>query len=507
LRRVQFKNLNLQNRDKANDGRHIAFSDTEAVVLSLNFLRIMSVLGRSLFLALVSIALSTSLVFAQTDEGAEDPVAIFNAGQELHERGEFAEAVKRYEKALELVPEFPEAEYQRGAALLSLGRRDEAEASFRRALGLRPEWTLAMTSLGSLLVTKDPAAAGAILEKVIKAEPQNSLALTALTELRLKAKAPPQVIRELLAKVTSLTSGKANPPASLWAARAALESSLGFRSESRTSLANALAIDPKNKNILAQTADTALADGDVLKAKVLTERLKAASGDTPEAAYLDAAILAHEGKAAEALKILDQMSAPTAAAAELRDRLRAATTSSSELEKLLEADPRNAGILGRLCVDYRRADPAKAVDYCRRANAAEPDNVNHAVGYAAALVQAKQFDAAAGLLKRILAIAPDHATVHANLGAALFQQKRYAEAKAEFRWLTDKQPKEPAAYYFLAISHDQLGEYIDALANYQQYLRLADPARDLTEIEKVKLRLPQLERLVKDGKGSRRNEK
>jgi predicted Zn-dependent protease len=380
---------------------------------------------------------------------------------------------------------------------LSLNKTGEAEASFRRVLELRPEWTLAMTSLGSLLVQRAPAEAERMLETVIKAEPQNSLALSALTELRLNAKASPAVLRDLLTKIISLTSGKVNPTASLWAARAALESALGLKADRRMSLANALSIDPKNQSVLSQAAETALTDGDVLRAKELTERLRTVTGETAQIKYLGAAILAHEGKTAEALKALAGIAEPNTAAVDLRNRLKAATATSTDLEKLLEADPKNVGVLARLCGHYRREDPAKALDFCRRANAAEPDNINHAVGYGAALVQAKQFDAAVDLLKRILAIAPDHSTVHANLGAALFQLKRYAEAKTEFRWLTDRQPREPAGYYFLAISHDQLGEFLDALANYQQYLRLADATRDLTEIEKVKLRLPQIQAKVK----------
>ncbi len=453
-------------------------------------------------LLLLLLALMAFAATAQVEETDDDPVAIFNVGQELHERGRLVEAIEQYSKAIELVPEFPEAEYQRGAALMSLGRNDEAERAFRRAIELRPEWTLSLTSLASLLVPKVPAEAEHMLEKVIKAEPQNSLALSALTELRLNAKAPRAALIPLLDQITSLTEGKVNPTASLWGARAALESALGLKAESRRSLASALAIDPKNRSVLSQAAEFALADGDLLKAKELADRLRGAGGDTVRVKYLGAAIMATEGKTTEALKALSEIP-DDRAAIELKLRLKASSASPADLEKLLETDPQNVSLLARLCVSYRRDQPQKALDYCRRASAAEPDNVNHAVGFGAALVQAKQFEAAATLLKRIVTIAPDHATAHANLGSALFQLKRWAEAKVEFRWLTEKQPKEATAYYLLGISHDQLGEYLDALANYQQYVRLADPVRDVTDIEKVKLRLPQVEKLIKEGKGKR----
>jgi len=85
----------------------------------------------------------------------------------------------------------------------------------------------------------------------------------------------------------------------------------------------------------------------------------------------------------------------------------------------------------------------------------------------------------------------------------LFQLKRFDEAKAEYQWLIERQPNLAAAYYFLAITHDQLGEYLDAMANYQQFLRLADPVASKAEIEKVNLRLPTLQKQLRDGKGKK----
>ena len=106
-------------------------------------------------------------------------------------------------------------------------------------------------------------------------------------------------------------------------------------------------------------------------------------------------------------------------------------------------------------------------------------------------------------MRKIVEIVPENWTAHANLATALFQLKRYPEAKTEFEWLTAKQPKSPAAYYFLAIAHDQLGEYLDAMANYQQYLRLADPVQNKVDIDKINLRIPSLQRDIKAGKGKK----
>lgn len=438
---------------------------------------------------------------AQEDE-TQNAVAAFNEGQNLHEKGDLAGAIKLYERALNAVPEFPEAAYQRGIAYLALGRSDEAESSFRKASGLRADWTLALTSLASILIQRDELGeAEKILQKVVDLEPQNPPALAALSELRLRSNAAPATLQELLTKITVLTS-KANPTASLWSARAALENALGKRNAAKSSLAGALAVDPKNATALFQVADIALAEGDPAKANEIALRLENTSANADRLKLLKANILAQESKTDDALKQLDSIQRPDAAAADLRMRINAAkATNPADLERQLETDAKNPLILGRLCSLYRRDDPAKALAYCRRASEMEPQNINHAVGFGAALVQAKQFDAAIKVLRKLIQIAPDNTTAHANLATALFQLKRYSEAKPEFLWLTLAQPKSPAAYYFLGITHDHLTEYIDALANYHQYLRLADPVAGRLEIEKVNLRLPSLEKLIKAGKG------
>jgi len=153
--------------------------------------------------------------------------------------------------------------------------------------------------------------------------------------------------------------------------------------------------------------------------------------------------------------------------------------------------------LERLCILSRTENPQKSLDYCRRASELEPNNINHAVSFGAALVQAKRFPEAANFLLKIKQLAPDNYTARANLAAALFQLKRFQEAKTEYAWLTERQPDLSVGYYFLAIAHDNLGEYIDAMANYQQFLRLADPKVNQLEIDKVNLRLPSLDKLIK----------
>ena len=441
---------------------------------------------------------------ASAQETAPDPVAIFNEAQDLHEKGDLAGAILLYDKALKIEPAFPEAAYQRGVAQQALGQDDEAENSFRHAVEVRPDWTLAMTSLGSLLVQKgETAEAEKLLTKVLEAEPQSPPALAAMADLRLRTNASADILKELLVRMITLTM-KANPTASVWSARAALEARLGNRAGAKQSIESALAIDPTNKAALYQTADMALADGDIERAKDAVRALEAVSPKAEPLAILKANILAAEGKNDEALRLLDSMPG-SQAAGEARKRIAHGTASVEDLEKQLESNEKDAAVLGRLCTLLRRDDPAKAINFCRRASEAEPTNINHAIGFAAALVQAKQYGSAVGVLRKLIEAAPGNWTAHANLATALFQSKRWAEARPEYEWLASKQPNLPATYFFLAITFDELGEYADAMANYQYYLKIADPVRNKLDIERVTLRLPPLQRLLNEGKGKKRN--
>jgi hypothetical protein len=78
---------------------------------------------------------------------------------------------------------------------------------------------------------------------------------------------------------------------------------------------------------------------------------------------------------------------------------------------------------------------------------------------------------------------------------------------AEYQWLLKSKPDLAIAYYFIATSHDYLGEYKQALEAYETFVSRADPKTNQLEIEKVNLRLPMLRRQIKLGEGTKRNRK
>ncbi len=451
------------------------------------------------FFASKSVVFVFILISVAGTFGQSDPVSLYNKGQDAHERGDFAEAIKFYDEALKLAPDFPEAEFQKGSAFVSLKKFDDAEKSFRRAVELRPDWNLPLANLGSILLQKNNfAEAEKVLTKAIEIDDLNFPAYVALTELRLKSKASPELLKNLLAKLVILTS-KQRPTSMIWASRGAIERELGDKLSAKKSLDNALAKDPNNQFALNERILLALSDSDFSRA-LEDSKILAQISSTAGNKLLLANVHVMTGDNEAALKVLETLDATDKDVLNLKNTIIAGSSKNiAELEKLLETDTKNAAVLGNLCSLTRTVNPLRSLEYCKRALEIEPTDIKPAVGFAAALVQAKQFENAIEVLRRILNIAPDNYTAHANLALSFFQLKRYAEAKIEYQWLSETKPNIAVTYFFLAICYDNLQEYIDSTANYQKFLQLADAKTNQLEIDKVNLRLPILQRQIKNG--------
>ncbi len=469
---------------------------------------------RALVVTLLLLAFGAS-TFGQGDDdiagGEADPVKLFERGQDAHARGDFTKALEFYDEAIKLRPDFPEAEYQRGHIFVETKRLAEAEKAFRRASELRQDWVQPFAALGDLLVVqKKDTEAEQALSQALKLEPTNATALLALTDLRLRTKAPREQLLQLLAALRPATTSSNSTP-NLWSARGTIERATGDAKSAITSFDRALALDQKNVNALVGRAQSLFDTGEFAQAIAVA---KDALRIDPSSTYAGSALIAmqlHMGNCDDAARTLDELDSATkqpSATASLRQTfaIQCATGENvrQTLEQALAKDPRNATVLSRLCELYRKDDPQRSVDYCRRALETEPGNANFATSYAAALVQARRFQEAATLLQRIIANAPDNYAAHANFATALYELKLFREAIAEHKWILNAKPELYVTHFFIGTAHDNLGEYPEALAEYEAFLRSADPQKFQLEIEKVNLRLPNLRNQIKLGQGKKR---
>src|SRR5215218_6350603 len=177
------------------------------------------------------------------DETAADPVKLFNRGQEAHAKKEYERAVELYEEALQVKPEFAEAEFQKAAALVALKRVPEAEKSYRRAMELRRTWALPPAALGLMLV-RTPGRereAEPLLRRALELDPKNLTASVALAEMRSRAGDSAESAT-LWRRATELKSDDA----SLWVSLARAELGAKNSAGALKSFGRALEGDPAN---------------------------------------------------------------------------------------------------------------------------------------------------------------------------------------------------------------------------------------------------------------------
>jgi tetratricopeptide (TPR) repeat protein len=465
----------------------------------------------------IAVLATTLLVFcwpvaAQDDFGdsAADPVRLFERGQSAHARGELEKALEFYEQAIKVRPDFPEAEFQRGNALVALSRLEEADAAFRRAIALKKNWSLPYSALGALLMRRQrDTEAATFLQQALAIDPQDNVALRLLSEIRLRSGDPKEAL-DLAIRATQ----SPNAPTSAWVGLAIAQRAAGNKDAARKTLDKVLTEAPDNLAALLERSDL-LTDEKQYDSAIndLKIAAKVRPGDKVVLSRL-AFVYQQAGKSEDAAAVAKEAGLeiqPTPGDDKIRvigtpEEIEAANsndpnTARKAIEKLIEKNPRSAMLIARLGASYRVDDPARSLELYRRAAELTPANAEYAVGYAAALVQARRFGEAAGILHQVLKDNPNNYSAHANLATALYELKQYAQAVPEFEWVIANKPEVIIAHYFIATSHDYLGEYPEALAAYQKFLASADAKTNQLEIEKVKLRLPTLQRQIQLGEG------
>ena len=445
-------------------------------------------------------------------DDAADPVRLFERGQGAHARGEFEKALAFYEQALKVRPEFPEAEFQRGNALASLNRLPEAAAAFRLAISQKKNWSLPHSALGILLLRQSQdKEAEQSFRQALAIDTKDSIALRMLAEIRLRAGDTKEAL-DLAKRATAIPEA----PASAWIALALAEKASGNKVAARKALDHVLADEPENVPALVERADLFTDEKNFeLAITDLKTAAKLKPADKGVASRL-AHVLQQAGKTEEADAVakaagleVQPPAGTTGGVVGTPEEIEAANSSDPSiarkaLEKLLEKNPRSAMLFGRLGASYRTDDPARALEFYRKASELQPEAAEYAIGYAAALVQGRRFPEAAHILRKVVQLNPDNYAARANLATALYEAKRYQEAIPEYKWILASRPDIVVAYYFIATSYDYLGEYPDALLSYEKFLSVADVKTNQLEIDKVKLRLPTLKRQIELGEGAKK---
>mgnify|MGYP000159185703 CR=1 FL=1 len=450
----------------------------------------------------------------------EEAIAKFEAGQAAHEQGRLTEAIALYTAALEQVPDFPEALYQRAAAYFALDRWEESEKDLARLLDREREVledataepTLAAffarghTLMAEVLLHRGRLAeAEAHLERALALDPRFPRARLVRASLALARRAPADALAEL-----KRAADLGPPTAAFYILLGMAEEQQGDAEAALQAYERALALDPnalaarearsrlllarkdyaraiEDLEVLARARQTTAAEQRLAEAYALAGRIE-------DALALFHRILAREPTHREARESVIALLERTGRSAE-------ALAHAQQLADAYPQDPRAHALLGELLLS---SDPEKAARAFEHAARLDPENLSHRTNLGAAFLKLRRFPEAIEVFTGVLARDPNNYPAHAGLGTAYFELKDYAQAAREFAWVIERKPETAVAYYFLAICYDRLRDYERALPLYERFLALADPAKHRTEIESVQFRLPALRRQIEEAKKRRR---
>lgn len=461
---------------------------------------------------------------AEVSDSLRQAAALFEAGQNAHQKGELEKAIELYGEALKRDPSLWQAEFQRGAAYFSLNKLSEAKASISSLLEHLKEFAdspelkqisaRAQTMLGDIALAESRVTeAEAAFRRALELNPQAARAHAGLAEILLIGGKNAEAIAEVKAAIEA-----GDERAATYSLLGEAQTLGGKYEEALLSLNESLKREPKNVIALRYRAEIFLARND----------LKAAIADLRASAEIEAALstrlrlagaLARAKQYDEAILLYRQILQTEPSNNEARTALAVVMIESgkgaeaiAQLESLIKSEPNRADLRAQLAELYLPAQPEKALEQYLTAAKIEPSQPSHQIGVAAALVKLKRFQEAAAASRQALAQNPKEDVAyfaHTNLATALFELDDFQNAAREFIWILNyqlgrrDQKRAAITLYFLGVCFDKLGDYEQALKAYNQFLAIASTDNQL-EIDKVKLRLPSLQRQIKEGKGKRK---
>lgn len=144
------------------------------------------------------------------------------------------------------------------------------------------------------------------------------------------------------------------------------------------------------------------------------------------------------------------------------------------LSKAIELNPQDAITPGNLCgaLALSKGRTIEAIDYCRQAVAALPEDVQGHANLAIALSNAGKVDEAIAELEIASKLVPGDAVIHRNLAIALAQKGRLDEAIQHLEKAMQIAPDFVEGYFYLGALYSTRGRLADALGQWRHLLKL-----------------------------------
>jgi tetratricopeptide (TPR) repeat protein len=451
--------------------------------------------------------LSATVLYAQSNHNGSDDARqraaiLFEKGQTEQAHGNLNNAVRRYTEAISSDPGLYQAYYQRALALMSLGEVDEAQTDLRQVVKLGPDFARGHRALGQLYLDRGltPDAIQE-LETALKLEPQLTGVRLYYASALIKTGKPAAAIDQLH---TANTQGEAS--SLTYALLGVAEERTGKTSEAFADYSQAIQMNANEATAREGRARLLEARGDFQKA-IEDCAIAYRSQPSPDIGIKLAQLHLHAGQPDSAILIYRALLNERPNDLTLRaDMLRIMADNGhlpeaeQQIKGLIQTQPGNTRILILAGDIYFKAQPELSADYYRQAVEQDPTDNTSRVQLGASLVRSKKFEQALPVLSEAISHDRSNVQAHTNIATALFELKQYPQAASEFAWLVQKRPGVPVAFYFLAISLDKMGDCLQSLRAYQEFIERADPAANKKEIDDASIRVSLLQKLVKQGK-------
>jgi protein O-mannosyl-transferase len=173
------------------------------------------------------------------------PEVYYNLGVVLAKKSQADEAIRQYQEAIRLKPDFAEAHSNLGVALAEKGRTDEAISQYQEAIRLKPDFAEAQNNLGYLWAEhgENLDQAREMIEKAVKLEPKNAAFLDSMGWVLLKLNRP----REALDYLLKATENSAQPDASLYDHLGDIYAALNQREKAAEAWRKSLSVEPSRQ--------------------------------------------------------------------------------------------------------------------------------------------------------------------------------------------------------------------------------------------------------------------
>ncbi len=490
-------------------------------------------------LLLMSLCLSDFFVVAQprsrtkarppenSDSVTQKAATFFEAGQEAHAAGKFEEAIKLYAQAIALDSSLWQAEFQRASAYFSLHRFSEARTSIAHVIEQLKDFTAspelkqtqakAEVLRGEIALAENQAGeAEAAFRRGLELLPNNKRAHLGLAQVFITNN---KTVEAITAAKAALAAGEDSDLIYALLGHAQMRNKQN--DEALTNLNEALKRNPGNSQALRDRAEIFVAQNNTAQA-INDLRALLALEQSPATMLRLAGLHRTARQYDEALKIYQQVAEAEPANQEAKTALAEIMLESGKAENaiaqlavMIKAEPNRADLRSQLATLLVVSAPEKALEQYEAAAKIAPENLNHKIGIGSALLKLKRFDEAVTVLRPLLTQSlkdEQMYTARANLATALFELKDYPNAVREYVWMLGylaqrgEQKKTALTSFLLGVCLDKLGDFESALKAYQQFLNLAVPEQQL-EVEKVKLRLPSLQRQIAAGQGIKNKRK